>query len=224
MLDDPAFRPLLVELLKQWDIAERRIKRAEQVRENEIVSNAIYELRYAGRKVSDAIRLGIQDDWLNDSEVRRRIGSFLADATEDCVKAKHDAIDSMMDFITTWLYTQEKNIGYANLQRFYPGYITTTAKIANIQDLIEESRGDRTKRRDDLYNEIENSGYQEIIEFYRQIRQSLGQVEAQLQNEERREARLRLRERIVLGVAIAEIVIGLIIIALHSHSVVGAIL
>jgi hypothetical protein len=224
MLDDPEFRRLLTELIAQWNIAERRIKRAEQVRENEIVSTAIYELRYAGRKIMDAIHLATTEDWRNNGEIRGRIRSYLDDATEDCVKAKHDAIDSMIDFVTTWLYTQERKLGFGTLQRFYPNYLTITATLANIQDLVEESRGNRTNRRDSLYDEIENSGYTDVIQFYFQVRQSLAQVETQLENEARREARIRMRERVVLGVGIVEILVGVALIALHFHAIWGALI
>ena len=53
MLDD-RFDKLFRALIEQWNIAERRIKKAEQVRGNEVVSSAIFELRYAGRKLIDA--------------------------------------------------------------------------------------------------------------------------------------------------------------------------
>jgi hypothetical protein len=43
----------LRELITQWNVAERRIKKAEQVRANEVVASAIFELRYAGRKIID---------------------------------------------------------------------------------------------------------------------------------------------------------------------------
>jgi hypothetical protein len=220
MFDDPLLRQRLTELISQWDIAERRIKRAEQVRENQVVSTAIYELRYAGRKVMDAIRLSINNDnWRNDGETYNRIRSYIDDAIEDCVKAKHDAIDSMMDFITNWLYRQEDRLGFSAIHKFFPDYMSITATIANIQDLIEESRGDRTRRRDGLYDEIENSGYLEIISFYFKVRHSLGQIETQIENDRLRERRIVIRERIVLIVATIEILVGLVLIALHYHTI-----
>jgi flagellar motility protein MotE (MotC chaperone) len=211
MLDDPLLGSRLRELIQQWNIAERRIKRAEQVRENEIVSTAIYELRYAGRKVMDAIYLAQTEDWRNNSEIYERIRSYLDDATEDCIKAKHDAIDSMVDFVTTWLYDQERKIGLAKMQYYYPRYLEVTASIATIQDLIEESRGDRTKRRDSLYDQIETSGYNEVIEFYQQMRRSVQSVQLAIDRERR-------RELVVKVVVVIEIVVGIALIALHSHA------
>ena len=50
---------LLQRTFEQWNIAERRIKKAEQVRGNEVVTSAIFELRYAGRKIVDALTLAL---------------------------------------------------------------------------------------------------------------------------------------------------------------------
>jgi hypothetical protein len=95
MFDDDIDR-LFEQLDTQWNIAERRIKKAEQVRGGEVVSSAIFELRYAGRKLIDALELLRTKNW-NDNKVEYdKIRRFLHDAIEDCVKAKHDAIDSML--------------------------------------------------------------------------------------------------------------------------------
>lgn len=80
----------LRELITQWNVAETRIKKAEQVRANEVVSSAIFELRYAGRKIVDAVDMCLRSDIANDPAAHERVHAFIADATEDCVKAKHD--------------------------------------------------------------------------------------------------------------------------------------
>jgi hypothetical protein len=49
MLLDARLDRLLSDLVLQWNIAERRIKKAEQVGGAEAVASAIFELRYAGR-------------------------------------------------------------------------------------------------------------------------------------------------------------------------------
>jgi hypothetical protein len=210
MLDDPLLKERISELINQWNIAERRIKRAEQVRENEIVSTAIYELRYAGRKVMDAIYL-YQNYGLNDTDTYNRIRAYVEDAIEDCVKAKHDAIDSMIDFVTTWLYEQEREIGLGKMQLFYPGYLSILTKIGNIQELVEESRGDRTKRRDSLYDEIENSGYSDVVNFYFQIRRSINRVAHDVN-------RQKIREICVVSVGIIEIFLAIVLIGIHFEA------
>src|SRR5260370_28518963 len=112
----------LRELISQWNIAERRIKQAENARAQEIVSSAIFELRYVGRKVVDAIHLVLDKNWENDEAAAEQIHAYIDDAIEDCVKAKHDAIDAVMSFVVRWFWEQERLIGLRNVQQFYPDY------------------------------------------------------------------------------------------------------
>ena len=51
------------EFIRQWNVAERGIKKAEQVRAGEVVATAIFELRYAGRKTVDALHPLLRNDW-----------------------------------------------------------------------------------------------------------------------------------------------------------------
>jgi hypothetical protein len=167
----------LRELIAQWNIAERRIKQAENARAQEIVSSAIFELRYAGRKVVDAIHLVLTHSWQDDENIEEQIHAYIDDAIEDCVKAKHDAIDAVMSFVVRWFSEQERLIGLRNVQHFYPNYLPLTAKIADIQGKIEQSRGDRTRLRESIYDEIENNGYDDILELYKEMRSSRRRVD-----------------------------------------------
>lgn len=141
MLDDQLDRAL-IELIKQWNVAEERIKKAEQVRGNEVVASAIFELRYAGRKMIDAFALALQKDLRADQSSHDKVHAFLADATEDCVKAKHDAIDAMMTFITSWFDRVERSLGLTALQRYFPDYLQTTGRIATVHKIISPGRGE----------------------------------------------------------------------------------
>jgi hypothetical protein len=186
MLDDNLDAKLR-ELLEQWNIAEGRIKQAENARAQEIVSSAIYELRYAGRKVIDAIELVLNSNWTTDRVAYNQIHEFIDDAIEDCVKAKHDAIDAVMSFVVRWFSDQERIIGLDNIQRFYPNYLAATAKITDMQDKIEESRKDRTKLRTAIYNEIEKGGYDEVLTLYKQMRDSKHRVDAAVKRRSRKD-------------------------------------
>jgi len=111
------------QLIEQWDIAERRIKKAEFVTANQVVSSAIFDLRYAGRKLIDAHKLLSTDKWKDDPEEKSRILAFLADATEDCVKSKHDAIDAMMLLCRRGLRGQKEGSAY---QESRSSFLTTS--------------------------------------------------------------------------------------------------
>lgn len=162
----------LKELIEQWNVAEHRIKTAEAVRGGVIVSSAIFELRYAGRKLIDSIQLALSHDLAADQATHGKACAWIGDATEDCVKAKHDAIDAMMNFVTGWFDETERLIQMDRLTQFFPDYLPVTAKIIGIQERIAESRQDRTKLRDGIYNEIEKDGYPEILQLFNTMRVS----------------------------------------------------
>src|SRR6266853_4500918 len=166
MLFDHKLDRLYKQLIFQWNIAERRIKKAEQVCENEVIVSAVFELRYAGRKIVDAQLLLLDKDWKNDQDEYDNICRFLADAIEDCVKAKHDAIDAMLDFVTIWFKENEKRIGLHRLMEIFPNYIDVTAQISAVQAKIARSREDRVSARDGLYDEIEIHDYDMMLLLY----------------------------------------------------------
>lgn len=162
----------LRELIVQWNVAERRIKQAENARAQEVVASAIFELRYAGRKVVDVIQIAQSNDWRTDPEISEKLHAYIDDAIEDCVKAKHDAIDAVISFVVRWFNEHERKLGLSYLHKCFPTYLEVTAKIADIQEKIEESRQNRTQKRDGLYDEIEIDGYDAILNLYQQMRLS----------------------------------------------------
>jgi hypothetical protein len=174
------------QLVEQWDIAERRIKRAEFVNANHVISSAIFELRYAGRKLADANKLILEEKWQTSEKEKTRILAFLADATEDCVKSKHDSIDAMMLFVAAWFERTEKKLGLSEIQKYFPDYVQITGKIIQVQELISESRGDRTTLRDTIYDEIEKSGYDQILSLFQRMKVSEPRVQAEVRAERRR--------------------------------------
>jgi hypothetical protein len=175
---DPELDRALAALIEQWNIAENRIKRAEHVRANEIVAPAIFELRYAGRKIVDSIEIILTHNLASDAEKHSRVSSYIADATEDCVKAKHDAIDAMMNFVTTWFDDTEKKVGLDEIQKLFPDYLTTLSRISEVQGQIAESRRDRNKLRDAIYNRIDGDDYDSILNLYLTMKNSQERVTA----------------------------------------------
>lgn len=201
---DAVLDQLFKDVIAQWNIAERRIKKAEQVQGNEVVNSAIFELRYAGRKIIDALQLILGADWRNDRQVYEQIRRYLADAIEDCVKAKHDSIDAMIDFVTTWFDELEKRIGLKALIQMFPEYLDVTSRIAAVQDKIAHSRQHRTTARDSVYDDIENNDYEAILQLYNKMRLSRDRVQAIVDGETR-------REWISIGALAVNIVLGAII-------------
>jgi hypothetical protein len=98
--------------------------------------SASFELRYAGRKVIDAIELILTKNIQTDVHTKGKVRAYIADATEDCVKAKHDAIDAMMDFVSSWFSHTEKKLTLRKVQLCFPDYLKTTSIIFDLQDKI----------------------------------------------------------------------------------------
>lgn len=173
---DAALDKTLRALIEEWNIAERRIKKAEHVRGEEVVISAIFELRYAGRKMIDAFQLALDGDWKTDLARYGNIREQLEDAREDCIKAKHDAIDAMLTFVTLWFGEIEKDLGLAGIVDVFPNYVDLTSQITTIQEKIAMSRQNRAAGRDGIYDEIEKSDFDEILALYEKMLNSKERV------------------------------------------------
>jgi hypothetical protein len=161
---------------------------------------------------TDAIDLALTTNWQRDDNAAEQIHAYIDDAIEDCVKAKHDAIDAAMSFVVRWFAEQERIIGLRDLQMFFPTYLETTAKIADIQERIEESRGDRTKLRETIYDAIEKNGYDEILQLYSAMKNSRDRVAVVVHRE-------KIKDRCLWGFGIAgavALVVSLIHLGLYS--------
>jgi len=174
---------LLQRTFEQWNIAERRIKKAEQVRGNGVVTSAIYEQRFAGPEIVDALTLALERDVADNSLHGESVRRYVDDAFEDCVKAKNDAIDAVLDFVTIWFHEIETGPGSEGVTKYFQDLNEQTSKIAGIQDLIAGSRGDRNGNRDDLCDQIERSGDDDILTLFSKMRASKDRVEAQVRRE-----------------------------------------
>ena len=100
----------LPRLLSEWDRAEEAIKSAELIR-GETVFAAVKELRYAGRLIVDALELCVSMAPHADTELRDR----LVEATQNCIRARNDAVDASVTFIHKYLRFMDKTYGAAVL-------------------------------------------------------------------------------------------------------------
>ena len=171
-------------LIREWNTAERQIKMAEQIRRAEIVAASIFELRYAGRKVIDVLDLVLHED-RTKSEVSEKIYALIVDATEDCLRANFDAVDAAIDYITLWLYDNERNFGIKNLIRYFPRYAEITGQIADIQEKIAEAREHRAKRQQ-IYEDIVSKKWADIVSLFDQMRISDARILVAAERDKRR--------------------------------------
>jgi hypothetical protein len=152
---------LLSEIKSEWNKAEEDIKLAEQVC-LKVVTPAVKELRYAGRRIVDAlhyIKLGTDKD---------KILEFLVDAKFDCLRARHDAIDVATAKMAIDLEIMVKKLGYEAILLAYPNFSTLRKELNRVRSLIAKSRGQR-EHRENVYSGIETTDMEGIIKLYNEM-------------------------------------------------------
>lgn len=87
MADWNHYKARFVSICNEWDRAEEDIKVAEQIN-NKVVIPSVSELRYAGRRIIEALRE------IEKNGPEEKIIGLLQDAEFDCHRARHDAIDA----------------------------------------------------------------------------------------------------------------------------------
>ena len=152
-------RALLAEIKSEWDRAEEDIKTAEQVTRN-IVIPAIKELRYAGRRLADALFFMLTDE--DSDEVRK----LLDDARFNCHRARHDAIDAATSAIAAELQICMAHLGEDAVLRAYPSFPDLLSEVDGLRERIAESRRER-ENRERIYTVLEGQDFPELVKQFR---------------------------------------------------------
>lgn len=132
-----SFDAILQQIVVDWDKAEQSIKLAEQV-DDVIVNPAIYELRYAGRRMVEAFRCRPDDE---DKAIR-----LMSDAHFDCLRARHDAIDAMTTKMVGYLEAAADTLGPEVVMACFPKFIELYGVLMRIRSKIADARGKREDR------------------------------------------------------------------------------
>lgn len=121
---------LLRAIQVEWNKAEEAIKLSEQLG-LEVSIPSISELRYAGRRIVDAL------DLAQNGGEETKFRALLEDARFCCHRAQHDAIDSAMakvaidlDDLTTRLGFEAVLDAYPEFREFYGDFSVSRSKIA----------------------------------------------------------------------------------------------
>ncbi len=155
------YAALLKDITSEWDRAEQDIKLAEQVN-NKVVLPSIKELRYAGRRLVEVIKL--VGEGAPISEIQPR----LQDAKLDCHRARHDAIDAATANIAANLDIMAKKLGYNSILKIYPEFGQLHRDLSYIRSKIAESRGN-TNRREEIYVDLEDDAFPKLIAKYHDL-------------------------------------------------------
>lgn len=89
----------------------------------------------------------------------------------------------MMDFVVIWFDRVEHKLSLGKVQQFFPDYLDTTGLIQGIQQRIAESRGNRTKLRDAIYDAIDGDDYERVLALFDKMRNSKDRVQGEITRE-----------------------------------------
>lgn len=151
----------LAEVVTEWNLAEKAVKLAEQVC-GEIVNPAIYELRYAGRRLIEAIALPDTDEL----KLRK-----IQDAHFDCCRARHDAIDAATSKISADMDIAVTRLGAANVLKHFPNITDLLEALGEMRDKIANSREKRDDR-DAIYATLQDENMSHVVEIFRKFKAS----------------------------------------------------
>ena len=179
MVDWTEYKSELERIKHQWDLAESDIKLAEQVCNNVVVP-AIKELRYAGRRLADALSAIAGNSSLGN------VQQLLTDAEYDCHRARHDAIDAATSKIAIDLDIMQEKLGYAVILKAYPKFSALFIALNGVRDKIAVSREDR-KNREAIYATIEVVDFPNLVRMFRDL-QTAEKLMVKLARAERRKS------------------------------------
>lgn len=168
---------LFEQICAQWNKAEKDIKLAEQVSGKAVIPS-INELRYAGRRIVDALAKARFPGSEHDVAV------LLAEARFDCHRARHDAIDVGSSIIAGECEAMARHLGYEVILKTYPEFPALNAQLAKARRMIADSRQDRDKR-EEIYAELEDVAFPALVDKFNALKAS-GPIMAELAKSQRR--------------------------------------
>lgn len=159
-----SYKDTLSEIQDAWDKAEIDIKLAEQIN-RKVVLPSINELRYAGRRLVEILHK------IETEAPSEQIDGLFNDTLFDCLRARHDAIDSAVSKIILDTDAAEKDLGYESILKAFPDYPKFRNQLIKIQENIAKSREDRNNR-EQIYNTISTANFPKLVESYQEFRSS----------------------------------------------------
>ena len=142
-MNDAEIESALTRVSSEWDKAEKLIKAAEFQR-SEVVIAAINELRYAGRRLVDAIR--VSGPAKSDPERMEEFKRYISETLSFCHRALHDAVDAIILDARLKIGEYEKTFGAELLSQHFPKIYDIRATLSSAEKIIVLSREDRIKR------------------------------------------------------------------------------
>lgn len=150
--------------VKFWDETEELIKKSEHIN-NAMLVPAITELRYAGRKLVDYLhaKMNVPD--------KKVASGHLDDFSQCCIRARHDAIDGIVTYISEYIEKLEEDVGSDIVDEEFPLRAEFIFAVEQAESRLRLSRRERYKRTE-LYSEVNEKFVGELIETFNKLRVS----------------------------------------------------
>lgn len=161
-------KDLIAAICVEWDTTEEIIKQAEQICQD-IVFPSINELRYAGRRIVDALNMD------GDPTKEDQVKAYLKDAEFNCLRARHDAIDASLSKIAIDVSLMIDKLKHDVILMVYPEFAKFVELMEKSRELIRKSRKNREDR-DSIYISVSKTEFPVIVSHYRSIQSSEGMM------------------------------------------------
>lgn len=157
----------LSDFLSEWMRAEEVLKLTERIR-NEAMMASIQELRYAARRLVQALIVLRDNEATHKEDCEKEIQRHMIEAIENCIKARHDAVDAAVSFVHARIDEFVKSVGVEITLQCFPNFATLRGQIKRTDKLIVESRAQR-KHLDPSYDLIRTEHLPKIVDFYDEL-------------------------------------------------------
>lgn len=200
---DEAKQAALADIAHEWNKAEKLIKQAERLR-GEVVQPSVNELRYAGRRLVDALQESLKPD--GD---QAKFDGFITDCQMRCLCAQHDAVDASVLFIQKVIKEYEDEFGLGLMIEKFPWLADTRARLAEMDDIIIDCREKRGTRCEG-YDQLADDHLPALVLDIRRLLTNRQALEELVSEKAERDARDAGRFKINIYMAIGLAVLGLL--------------
>ena len=188
----------------EWDKAEKLIKTAERARAQVVIAS-VNELRYAGRRMIDALRLSKQA--ATDPSKKDEFERYVSETLAFCTRAQHDAVDAIVLFLQKALQRYEEEFGLTLLGEKYPKIFEIRAALNQADALIISSREDRQRRQEE-YQILADDHCPRLIAYYQDLISSKDVLLQLVSAQRRHERKVSRRFWITVIVSFAAALLG----------------
>lgn len=164
------FSTRIQEYSRQWFRAEEAIKAFERL-EAKVLMASVQELRYAGRRFAQILDICHKKSGALSASDLEELDVHFIEAIQNCIKARHDALDAAVHFIHKRIATLIGAVGLLEVRSHFPNFNLLEDEIKAIDRKIIEARADRSKL-DGNYDAILFEHREKLIRFYKELESS----------------------------------------------------